>query len=88
MPDAQRITRRRLTRSARIPAGSSASAVPSSSRPPASPARKADPVTAKVTSGNANMLTWVPSSLMVWPVQRMVKSWFLRRSRKPDICAT
>ena len=34
------------------------------------------------------MLTRVPSSLMVWPTQSTVKSWFLRRSRKPVICAT
>src|SRR6186997_1941140 len=34
------------------------------------------------------MLTRVPSSLIVWPIQRTVKSWLSRSSRKPVMSAT
>ena len=54
---------------------------PSSSTAPTRPASQTEPVTAKAMSGKTNMLTRVPSSLTVWPIQSTEKSRLRARAR-------
>ena len=67
-------------RSAKTPAGSSVATIPRMCALSAAAAHMADPVIAQASSGNTNMLIRLPSSLIVWPSQSTVKSWFRRRS--------